>query len=275
MAEAFRAHWPEYLMEAAELGIFMISACIFATLLAHPAPPIPKAIPDPGLRRVLMGIAMGLTAVGIIYCPWGQRSGGHLNPSVTVTFLHLGKVNPWDALFYVSAQFTGAMSGVLLATAFLGEAAAHPAVNYVATVPGPPGPLIAFLAEFSISFVLMSVVLRGANTPWLARYTPWLAGALVATYITLEAPISGMSMNPARTFGSALASQLWTGLWIYFTAPPLGMLAAAELYRRRHGRHAVVCAKLHHDNDKRCIFRCGYHGAQKLHLELAKSSPDS
>ena len=67
-----------------------------------------------------------------------------------------------------------------------------------------------------------------------------------------------MSMNPARTFSSALAAQLWTSLWIYFTAPPLGMLAAAELYRRHYGVHAVICAKLHHHNDKRCIFRCGY-----------------
>jgi aquaporin Z len=92
----------------------------------------------------------------------------------------------------------------------------------------------------------------------VARHTPLFAGALVAIYITLEAPISGMSMNPARSFGSALAAQLWTSLWIYFIAPPLGMLIAAEVYRRQRGAHAVVCAKLYHHNGKRCIFRCGY-----------------
>jgi aquaporin Z len=108
----------------------------------------------------------------------------------------------------------------------------------------------------------MSVVLRISNTAQLARYTPLFAGVLVATYITLEAPISGMSMNPARTFGSAVAAQLWTSLWIYFTAPPLGMLAAAEVYRWQKGAHAVLCAKLHHHNDKRCIFRCGHEAAQ-------------
>ena len=120
----------------------------------------------------------------------------------------------------------------------------------------------AFAAEFGISFILMSVVLRVSNAAQLARYTQLFAGALVATYITLEAPISGMSMNPARTFGSALAAQLWTSLWIYLTAPPLGMLAAAEVYRWQKGAHAVSCAKLHHHNDKRCIFRCGYEAAQ-------------
>ena len=68
-----------------------------------------------------------------------------------------------------------------------------------------------------------------------------------------------MSMNPARTFGSAFPPMIWDGLWIYLTAPPLGMLAAAEVYLWRKGRLAVKCCKLHHDNDKRCIF-CGANG---------------
>jgi aquaporin Z len=263
MFEALRKHWPEYLMETAELGMFMISACVFAILIEHPASPIPEALPHPNARRLLMGIAMGLTAVGILYSPWGQQSGGHLNPAVTLTFLRLGKVKPWDAVFYIGAQFLGGIAGVFMATAFLREAVAHPAVNYVATRPGDAGAFIAFAAEFGISFILMSVVLRASNTAWLARYTPMFAGMLVATYITLEAPISGMSMNPARTFGSALAAQSWTSLWVYFTAPPLGMLLAAEVYRGQKGAHAVICAKLHHHNDKRCIFHCGYQAAQK------------
>jgi aquaporin Z len=262
MLVVLREHWPEYLMEAAELGMFMMSACVFATVLGHPASPIAGALPHPIAQRLLMGIVMGLTAVGIIYSPWGQQSGGHLNPSVTLTFLRLGKVRPWDALFYIGGQFVGGIAGVLVATVFLREAVAHPAVNYVTTTPGEAGALVAFAAELGISFILMSVVLRVSNAAPLARYTPLFAGALVATYITLEAPISGMSMNPARTFGSALAAQLWTSLWIYFAAPPLGMLAAAEVYRWQKGDHAVLCAKLHHHNDKRCIFRCDYPAAQ-------------
>jgi aquaporin Z len=199
MFMALHAHWPEYLMEAAELGMFMISACVFATIVGHPASPLAEALPHPTIRRLLMGIAMGLTAVGIIYSPWGQQSGGHLNPAVTLTFLRLGKVRTWDALFYIGAQFLGGIAGVLVATMFLREAIAHPAVNYVTTRPGEAGLLVAFVAEFGISFILMSVVLRISNTGQLARYTPLFAGVLVAIYITLEAPLSGMSMNPART----------------------------------------------------------------------------
>jgi aquaporin Z len=109
----------------------------------------------------------------------------------------------------------------------------------------------------------MSVVLRVSNTPGLARFTGLFAGALVALYITFEAPISGMSMNPARTFGSAVVGRLWQNLWIYFTAPLLGMLLAAEVYRRRTGAHRVYCAKLHHHNSRRCIFRCDFASLEK------------
>jgi aquaporin Z len=138
---------------------------------------------------------------------------------------------------------------------------ADPTVNYVVTVPGRFGPWMAFVAEVLISFVLMSVVLRVSNNRTLNRFTGLCAGFLVATYITLEAPLSGMSMNPARTFGSALSAQVWTALWVYFLAPPLGMLLAAELYVRWHGAHRVLCAKLHHNNTRRCIFHCDYAGA--------------
>ena len=245
-------------MEAAELGLFMISACAFVVLLEYPASPVRQALPDPVVRRVLIGIAMGLTAIAIIYSPLGQRSGAHFNPSVTLTFFRLGKVEPWDAFFYVIAQFVGGVTGVFLAALVLPELVAAPSVQYAVTVPGMSGAGIAFLAELVISFVLMSMVLRVSNTPRLARFTGLFAGAMVATYISLEAPYSGMSMNPARTFASAVPAQIWTALWIYFTAPPLGMLLAAELYLRQHGVHQVFCAKLHHHNDKRCIFRCGY-----------------
>lgn len=263
MLNALQQHWPEYLMEAAELGTFMISACLVVALLEHPASPVGQLIPSAALRRVLTGVAMGLTAIAIVYSPWGKQSGAHFNPSVTLTFWRLGKVAPWDAVFYALAHFAGAVGGVLIAAVLVREWIAHPAVNYVATVPGAYGPGAAFLAELLISFGLMTVVLTVSNTPRLARYTGLFAGAVVATFISLEAPFSGMSMNPARTFGPAAVAQIWTALWVYFTAPPLGMLLAAEVYVRLRGARAVTCAKLHHENDKRCIF-CTYQESPKL-----------
>jgi aquaporin Z len=255
---ALTSHWPEYLIEAWGLGTFMISACVFTVLLMHPASPVRQAIPSDWLRRVLIGLAMGLTSMSIVYSPWGKQSGAHLNPSMTLTFWRLGKVAPWDACFYILSQFVGGLAGVLLATVLLGNFIAHPAVNYAVTAPGPSGAAVAFGAELVISFLLMSTVLIVSNTRQIARFTGLFAGILVASYISLEAPLSGMSMNPARSFSSALPAHMWTALWIYFTAPPAGMLLAAQLYLQRNGAHSVACAKLHHQNDKRCIFHCGY-----------------
>jgi aquaporin Z len=257
MREALRRHWPEYLIEAAGLGVFMISACLFATLLEHPGSPVRQAVSDPLLRRLLMGLAMGATAVAIIYSPWGKQSGAHINPAVTLSFFRLGKVRPWDAVFYVAAQFVGALLGVVLAAVLLRGALADPSVGYVVTRPGTGGVWLAFVAEAVISFLLMLVILIVSNQPdRIARLTGLCAGVLVAAYITLEAPLSGMSMNPARSMGSALPARVFTDLWIYFTAPPLGMLLAAQAYLAGAGARRVHCAKLHHQNDKRCIF-CG------------------
>ena len=245
-------------MEAAGLGLFMISAGVFATFLEYPGSLGRQAIANPWLRRSLMGLAMGLTAVVIIYSPWGKQSGAHINPSITLTFFRLGKIKPWDAYFYVVAQFAGALAGILLVALALKSAIGHPSVRYVATVPGAHGLGVAFLAELVISFFLMSVVLLATNNARLARFTGLFAAVLVGTYILVEAPLSGMSMNPARTLASAVPARLWTALWIYFTAPPLGMLLAAEVYLRQKGPGKVMCAKLHHQNNKRCIFHCGY-----------------
>jgi aquaporin Z len=255
---AITKHWPEYLMETACLGLFMVSACSFTVIFQHPTSILRQAIPSSFARRALTGIAMGLTAIALIYSPWGRQSGAHLNPSTTLTFFRLGKIEPWDAAFYFLAQFLGGALGVVLSSLIWGEAITHEKVRYAATLPGMNGTGVAFMAELAISFLMMTMVLNVSNSPRFAHFTGVLAGALVATYITLESPLSGMSMNPARSFASALPGRIWHSLWIYFTAPPIGMLLAGEVYVRLRGKTAVLCTKLHHDNNKRCIFRCGY-----------------
>jgi aquaporin Z len=256
MVRALRLHWREYLCEALGLGIFMVSACLFAALLEYPASAAHLAIPDPRVRRVLMGVAMGATAIGIIYSPWGRRSGAHINPAVTLTYCRLGRVPLPDACFYTMAQFAGGTAGVLLSLWIAPSAVTHPNVNYVVTVPGAAGSIAAALAELAISFGLMLVVLNVSGNTRSAPYTGLVAGALVAIYIALEAPYSGMSMNPARTAASAVVARVWTAWWIYFAVPPLAMLLAAEVHLRARGWARVGCAKLHHDSRIRCIF-CG------------------
>jgi len=252
MEHATRWHWPEYGIEAFSLGLFMVSACLFTALMEHPASPLHQVITGELARRGIIGLAMGGTAIGLIYSPWGKRSGAHMNPSVTLTFWRLGKITPDDALLYIAFQFLGGWLGVVFSALVLRSAIADPAVAYAVTVPGPMGAAVAWWAELGISFLLMMVILVASNNARYAAWTGLFAGLLIALYVLFEAPLSGMSMNPARTVSSALPAQVWDHLWIYFTAPPLGMLLAGELYRLWDRR--VVCAKLVHDSRFRCIF---------------------
>src|SRR6202008_382457 len=107
-----------------------------------------------------------------------------------------------------------------------------------------------------IAFGLMMVVLTANASVRLMRWTGVCAGLLVALYIAVEAPVSGMSLNPARSMASAVPSGLWHGIWIYLTAPPIGMLLAAEFHMRLGCR--TPCAKLNHFTIRRCIFHCDF-----------------
>ena len=254
---SIRLHWPEYLMEAGESALYMFFTCVFATLLQHPASPVRHLVASAVSRRALMGLAIGATVIGIVMTPWGKQSGGHFNPAMTFAFYRLGKVAFWDGLFYIAAQFSGAISGVAIAGYVLRGAPKNTAVRYAVTAPGVYGNAGAFAAELTISSILMITVLVVSNRGTLARYAPYFVGALYATFITFETPLSGMSMNPARTVGSAFHASYWHAIWIYFAAPTLGMLIAAEVFVRARRGVGPYCAKLHHANNKRCIFHHG------------------
>jgi aquaporin Z len=258
MWEQAHKHWPEYLIEAWALGTFMISAGVFTVLVEHPDFGVPSIVESAALRRALVGLAMGATAIALIYSPWGRRSGAHMNPAVTLTFWWLGKLRGADALAYIAAHFAGGLLGVLVVLAAFGERFAAPPVSFVATLP-TRGAGVAFVLELAISCGLMLTVLGFSHRARLAPYTGLAAGALVASYIAVEAPYSGMSMNPARSFASAAPAGLFADLWIYFIAAPLGMAFAAVLHRVLAGSHQATgaCAKLVHAGDARCI-HCGY-----------------
>jgi aquaporin Z len=257
LSASLREHWPEYLIEGWALGTFMISAGLVGTVLEAPQSPLHQVLPVAAWRNAMAGAAMGLTAIALIHSSWGKRSGAHMNPAVTLTFLRLGKVQPWDAVFFVLAQLLGGLAGVLLVAALVGHAFTDPPVSYVLTRPGPHGAAVAFLAEIGIAAVLMLVLLSLSSSQRHARFTGVAAGLLVALYITFESPLSGMSMNPARSVASAVPGRLWDSLWIYLTAPFVGMLTGAQLFLVLRRARPLLCAKLLHPLNVRCI-HCGY-----------------
>jgi len=190
-------------MEAGELALYMFLTCTFATLVQHPASPARQLISSAIFRRTLMGLAIGATVVAIVLTPWGKQSGGHFNPAMTITFYWLRKVALWDAAFYIVAQFSGATIGVAIAAYVSRGALENDAIRSAVTVPGVYGNTGAIIGELTISFVLMITILVVSNHGTLARHTPYFVGGLYAIYITFETPLSGMSMNPARSFGPA------------------------------------------------------------------------
>jgi aquaporin Z len=249
-------HWLIYAYEGLELAWFMVAACGATVVLFGAGSPVVHAIASAALRRALMGLAMGATAVMIIHSPMGKRSGAHFNPAITLTYLRLGKIAPWDAAGYVAGQFVGGIAGVGLSALVLGRHLAQPSVDYAVTVPGVGGTSGAFGAELLMATLLMGVVLWTSNRPRWAHATSYLVGALIVSYIFFFAPVSGFSINPARTVGSAVFAGVWTAGWVYFVAPLLGMLGAAEVYVRWFGIERVLCAKLHPAPSVLCPFRC-------------------
>jgi aquaporin Z len=255
-----KRNWHLYVYEAIELALFMISACAFTLVLFDPSSPAFRLFPSAFVRRILMAIAMGLTALLIIHSPMGKRSGAHFNPVITLTYLRLGKIGLCDAVFYVVFQFIGGILGVAAAASVFGSSLSKPAIDYAITVPGQYGIVAAFFAELFMAIVLMAVVLLLSNTERFAIYVSYSVGILIAFYTFFFAPISGFSINPARTTGSALFAGVWTAGWLYFVAPLLGMFSAAELYRRLSVNAHVLCAKLHPDPAFPCPFLCSFPG---------------
>jgi aquaporin Z len=229
--EALRQHWSRYLMEGAELGIFMIVALYLTIALEHPRSPLRRAISSGLLRRFLVGLGIGLTVVALIYCQWGRQSGAQFNPSVTLARLSLTKIEPWDAVFYILAQFAGGWLLLVVAGLPFRRAAAQEKVKWVATEPGEKGAAAAFAAEFLISFLILFSLLLTIHFPPLKPWIGLVAGLHLCAFITLESPFSGMSLNPARTVASALPARSFKALWVYFVAPPLAMLLAARICR--------------------------------------------
>jgi aquaporin Z len=253
---ALTEHWPEYLIEGWALGTFMVSAGLATLWFEDPSSILNQTIVNGDVRRALIGLAMGVTAVLLIYSPWGKRSGAHMNPAVTVAFLSLGRIEAWNALFYVVAQFIGGSVGVFLVWSLYGDAFASPPVAFIATMPGSAGNGTAFAAETAMSLTMMLTLLTISQHARWSRYTGAVAGILVACFITFEAPLSGMSINPARSLASALPGGMWHAIWIYLTAPVLGMWMAARVFT--WAKRTPGCARLcQHSTDTSCL-HCGY-----------------
>ena len=249
---------PAYLSELVGTAIMMAIGVGAITLFWAPGSPVPRIDPE-RLRLLATGLIFAGGATLVVYSPLGRMSGGHLNPAVTCAFWRLGRINSRDAVVYVIAQTIGAVAGVAAVRLVAGDLGTS--VELGMTRPGVGvSPFAASVFEIAITFALMFLILAFLNKPTLAPRTGIAAGSLVALLVMLEAPLTGTSLNPARSLAPALLMQRLDGVWIYLVAPPIGALLAAAAWRGRWGsRQALICAKLYHAGPSPCQFAtCPY-----------------
>lgn len=248
-------HWPEYgaeLIGTAFLVFVGLSAVVFD--FGKGLPPS-TLIPDASLRRLITGLIFAGSGSLVAISPFGRLSGAHINPSVSLAFWAYGKMRHHDIVGYIVGQFLGAIIGEALLVLVWGNYAAS--VSDGMTLPGAGYPLwIVFLAEMTLTALLVLAIFTCVSSQRFMRWTPLVVWLLVATMVWLEAPISGTSLSPARSFGPALFAGIWTQQWLYYIAPPLGALLAVGLYRLvAAGEHDVVTGKLFHVPGYRSVFK--------------------
>ena len=234
---------------------FMIFVGLSAVVINMGQVPMEKLIPASSWRLLLTGIIFAGSGSLVAVSPLGKLSGGHINPSVSLAFWLQGKMHGHDFIGYVVAQFLGAIAGQCLLVFFWRDYAQS--VNNGMTLPGENYALwYVFLAEVLITFLLVFLILIFVSTKALMRWTPLMTWIIIALMVWLESPISGTSLNTARSFAPALLSNVWQAQWIYAIAPPLGAVAGVLGFRLlTFGEREILTGKLFHEPNYRCIFK--------------------
>ncbi|HSE14522.1 MAG TPA: aquaporin [Candidatus Deferrimicrobium sp.] len=227
-----------------------LSAVVF---MMSASSPMQSLMPVYRVRLLLTGILFAAGGTLVVYSPLGERSGGHINPAVSLTFWILGKMGRRDMALYAIAQFLGGLAGAALVK-FLWRGWAT-SVYAGVTMPAPwISPAGAAGVEFLITGSLLWVILLFVSHPKWHRWTGFAAGVWIAFLVFAEAPVTGTSLNPARSLGPAIVTDTYRDLWVYFVGPLGGATAVALLWKptSTSGVRSVFCAKLFHTDRYRC-----------------------
>ncbi|HTQ27294.1 MAG TPA: aquaporin [Puia sp.] len=245
-------NWSIFLYEMICTALLLVIGLSFVTIMFGAGSPVEKLIPDLGIRRIITGFLFGSTGALIAISPLGTVSGAHVNPVVSMVFWLFQKIDKKTAASYILGQFTGALIGCLplLAWGEMGRS-----VEFGATTPGHGYSLYTvLLGEVATTFTMVSLLILFLAFRKLRPYTPAIFPFLYSIMSYLEAAISGVSTNPARSLGPSVISGQWSGWWIYWIGPVAGALLAAlsmSFFAKR-----ITEARLYHfDNESDRLFR--------------------
>jgi aquaporin Z len=217
-------HRPLYVSEMIGTALLVFVGLSLVIIMFGVGSPVAGVVPTEAWRRLITGFLFGTTGAMIAISPVGRVSGAHINPIVSLGFCFMGKLDAVVATGYVCAQLGG---GVLGALPLIAWGPMGPSISFGATTPGVNySTLTALLGEVITTFTMVGLLCVFLGFREIRRFTPALFPPLYAVMVCLEAPISGTSTNPARSFGPAIVSGTWSGWWIYWLGPFIGMLLA-------------------------------------------------
>jgi MIP family channel proteins len=196
----------------------------FFLVLIGPGSVMVNSFAGGALGATGIALAFAFVVIAMVYA-LGHLSGAHINPAVTLGFWSVRRFPATEVIPYIIAQCTGAVAAAAVLRAVLG-----PVGDMGATLPRISA-ASAFAVEWLLSFALMFVIMAVATDDRVADGFAALAVGLTVGFCALMGgPITGASMNPARSFGPALIGGLWQAHWVYWLAPVTGMIAAARTY---------------------------------------------
>ncbi|WP_231158285.1 MIP/aquaporin family protein [Streptomyces sp. CNZ748] len=195
------------------------------------APDSPLYIADLNVALAVIGTISGIILTGLILSPPGKRSGGHMNPAVTVALWLMDAFPGRSVPPYALAQLLGSAVGTGLARLVWGPVVSSASVDHAALRPAASWqPATVFLAEAGSMMLLILLVGFILAYPRYVRLVPYAIGISVAVVIAFLGPLSGGSINPARQFGPAAFAGQTIDLWIYLIVPVLGATIGAAIY---------------------------------------------
>ncbi len=249
-----RFNWMEYLCEL--LGTcFNVFVGLSAVVIdfGHGSW-VASVIHSASSRLLLNGLIFAGSGSLFAISPLGKLSGAHLNPCLSLAFWLNGKMHLHDFIAYSLSQLIGATVAAF-GLVLLWKSAAL-SVNNGMTMPGPGFPIwFVFCAELLMTFSLVLMIFVFVSSHSLNHWTPLMTWILIAILVWVGAPVSGTSLNPARSFGPALVSCRFESQWIYWIAPPAGALLAVLCFRFLATERKVLTAKLSHSPHYKSIFK--------------------